>query len=97
MKIHGQPHRSIEADHTRRIARIVDQTFLPHQVAWRELETMEDAVEAIKVMRVRGAPLIGAPAGLGLFFAPVSYSHMTLPTKREGEIPFVDVALKTKR
>lgn len=69
MNIHGQPHRSIEADHTRRIARIVDQTFLPHQVAWRELETMEDAAEAIKVMRVRGAPLIGATAAFGLFFA----------------------------
>ena len=51
MKIHGQPHRSIETDHTRRIARIIDQTFLPHQVAWRELETMEDAAEAIQVMR----------------------------------------------
>ncbi|MCE2693921.1 MAG: hypothetical protein LW645_06590, partial [Verrucomicrobiaceae bacterium] len=69
MKIHGQPHRSIEADHPRRIARIVDQTFLPHQVAWRELETMEDAAEAIQVMRVRGAPLIGATAAFGLFFA----------------------------
>jgi methylthioribose-1-phosphate isomerase len=69
MKIHGQPHRSIETDHTRRIARIIDQTFLPHQVAWRELETMEDAAEAIQVMRVRGAPLIGATAAFGLFFA----------------------------
>jgi methylthioribose-1-phosphate isomerase len=69
MNIHGQPHRSIEADHANRIARIVDQTYLPHQVEWRDLQTMEDAAEAIQVMRVRGAPLIGATAGFGIFFA----------------------------
>ena len=69
MKIHGQPHRSIEADHATRTVRIIDQTFLPHQVQWRDLQTMEDAAEAIQVMRVRGAPLIGATAAFGLFFA----------------------------
>jgi methylthioribose-1-phosphate isomerase len=69
MNIHGQPHRSIEADHATQSARIIDQTFLPHQVEWRELRTVEDAAEAIQVMRVRGAPLIGATAAFGLFFA----------------------------
>lgn len=69
MNIHGQPRRSIESDHARRIARIIDQTLLPHQVEWRELETLDDAAEAIQVMRVRGAPLIGATAGFGMFFA----------------------------
>lgn len=69
MKIQGQPHRAIEADHSRRVARILDQTFLPHRVEWRDLETVEGAAEAIKVMRVRGAPLIGATAAFGLFFA----------------------------
>ncbi len=69
MNIHGQPHRSIEAEHATRSARIIDQTFLPHQVEWRELHTMEEAAESIRVMRVRGAPLIGATAAFGLFFA----------------------------
>lgn len=69
MKIQGQPHRSIEADLTHRTARILDQTFLPHQIEWRTLQTMEEAAEAIQVMRVRGAPLIGATAAYGLFFA----------------------------
>jgi methylthioribose-1-phosphate isomerase len=69
MNIHGQPHRSIEAAHASHTARIIDQTLLPHQVEWRELETLEDAAEAIQVMRVRGAPLIGATAGFGMFFA----------------------------
>lgn len=69
MNINGQRHRSIEADHARFTARIIDQTLLPHHVEWRELRTLEDAAEAIRVMRVRGAPLIGATAGFGLFFA----------------------------
>ena len=68
MKIQGQSHRSIEADHPRKIARIVDQTLLPHQVEWRELTTLDDVAEAITVMRVRGAPLIGATAAFGMFF-----------------------------
>ncbi|MFC5453535.1 S-methyl-5-thioribose-1-phosphate isomerase [Prosthecobacter fluviatilis] len=69
MNIHGKPHRSIEAEHATRTARIIDQTLLPHLVEWRELQTMEDAAEAIRVMRVRGAPLIGATAAFGLYFA----------------------------
>jgi methylthioribose-1-phosphate isomerase len=69
MRIQGQPHSSIEADHARRLARILDQTLLPHQVEWRDLETMDDIAEAIRAMRVRGAPLIGATAGFGLYFA----------------------------
>ncbi len=69
MTIQGQPHRSIEADHATQTVRILDQTFLPHQVVWRTLQTLEDAAEAIQVMRVRGAPLIGATAAYGLFLA----------------------------
>lgn len=69
MNIDGQAHCSIEADLERRTALIVDQTFLPHQVRWRELQTVADAAEAIQVMRVRGAPLIGATAAFGYAFA----------------------------
>jgi len=69
MNIQGQPHRSIEADPGAQTVRIIDQTFLPHQVEWRTLQKMEEAAEAIQVMRVRGAPLIGATAAYGLFFA----------------------------
>lgn len=69
MKIQGQPHRSIEVIPDTQTVRIIDQTLLPHGVEWRTLSTMLDAAEAIQVMRVRGAPLIGATAAFGLFFA----------------------------
>jgi len=48
---------------------IIDQTRLPHEFITRVLATPEDAAEAIAVMRVRGAPLIGATAAYGLALA----------------------------
>lgn len=69
MKIQGQHRRSIEALSDRRAARIIDQTVLPHQLAWLTLETMAEAAHAIRVMQVRGAPLIGATAAFGYAFA----------------------------
>jgi methylthioribose-1-phosphate isomerase len=48
---------------------IIDQTLLPHRLAFRTLRTLDDAAEAIAVMRVRGAPLIGATAAYGIALA----------------------------
>lgn len=69
MKIQGQSHRSIEVIPSTQTVRIIDQTLLPHVLEWRTLGTMAEAAEAIQVMRVRGAPLIGATAAYGMFFA----------------------------
>jgi len=49
--------------------RILDQTLLPFQVQYRTLVDWEGAAEAIKMMRVRGAPLIGAAAACGMALA----------------------------
>ena len=48
---------------------IIDQTLLPHVFEIRRLRSVEDAAEAIRTMRVRGAPLIGATAAYGLALA----------------------------
>lgn len=69
MKIDGQPHRSIEADLAGKTVRILDQTFLPHRVVWRRLQSAAEIAESIQAMRVRGAPLIGATAAFGYAFA----------------------------
>ena len=68
MRVDGTPYRSIWLDAGGTVA-IVDQTLLPFEFATRPLHTLEDAVEAIAVMRVRGAPLIGAAAAYGLCLA----------------------------
>ncbi len=45
---------------------ILDQTRLPKETAFVRLRTLADAAHAIRVMQVRGAPLIGATAAYGV-------------------------------
>jgi methylthioribose-1-phosphate isomerase len=46
--------------------RILDQTLLPEHEQYRDLESVEDVAEAIRALRVRGAPLIGIAAAMGV-------------------------------
>ncbi len=46
--------------------RILDQTRLPSEETYLTLRTVEDVAEAIRALRVRGAPLIGIAAAMGL-------------------------------
>jgi methylthioribose-1-phosphate isomerase len=48
---------------------VLDQTCLPGEVSYVRLATLEQAADAIRVMRVRGAPLIGATAAYGVALA----------------------------
>ncbi len=71
MRVQGIPTRTIrpvEEDGKNRVE-IIDQTRLPHEYVLRRLATQEEAAEAIRVMRVRGAPLIGATAAYGMALA----------------------------
>lgn len=52
--------------YTRGSLEILDQLQLPHKVTYDEINTSEDAWEAIHSMRVRGAPAIAIVAALGL-------------------------------
>ncbi len=67
MLISGTPTRTIRREQD--VVRIIDQTRLPHELRLRDLVTLSDAAEAISVMRVRGAPLIGATAAYGMALA----------------------------
>ena len=46
---------------------LIDQTLLPVEEVILELDKMEDIWEAIKKLRVRGAPAIGCAAGFGAY------------------------------
>jgi methylthioribose-1-phosphate isomerase len=48
------------------VLRILDQTLLPARVDTRVCQTAEEVWEAIRTLRVRGAPAIGAAAAFGL-------------------------------
>ncbi|MGH6959818.1 MAG: S-methyl-5-thioribose-1-phosphate isomerase [Dongiaceae bacterium] len=66
MQVDGVPYRTIWLSGDGRTVDIIDQTLLPHDFRIRRLETLEDAAQAIKIMQVRGAPLIGVTAAFGL-------------------------------
>jgi len=67
MRIEGKEYRTIWFENN--VVKIIDQTKLPHQFVIKELKTVNDAINAIKVMEVRGAPLIGGTAAYGLALA----------------------------
>ncbi len=68
MKIEGRSYRTIMATDAGTV-RVIDQSRLPFEFAFRELATAADAARAIRDMVVRGAPLIGATAAYGLALA----------------------------
>jgi methylthioribose-1-phosphate isomerase len=57
-----------------------DQTKLPLEQVTLKIETLEQMCEAIKVLRVRGAPLLGAAAAFGI--ALTAY-HSRAKTKKD--------------
>jgi methylthioribose-1-phosphate isomerase len=67
MKIQGKEYRTIWFENN--LVKIIDQTKLPHQFIIKDLGTVKDAVNAIKIMEVRGAPLIGGTAAYGIALA----------------------------
>jgi len=69
MRVNGRHHRSIWLADDGWSVEIIDQTRLPFEFVTVRLTTVEAAAEAIRTMRVRGAPLIGATAAYGLCLA----------------------------
>jgi methylthioribose-1-phosphate isomerase len=49
--------------------RLLDQTLLPAEERYLILDSVESVAEAIKTLRVRGAPLIGIAAAMGVALA----------------------------
>lgn len=73
MKIQSKHFRTIwlkEENHE--VISIIDQRYLPHEFVIEDLHTVNQVVEAIKEMHVRGAGLIGAAAGYGMYLAAIA-------------------------
>ena len=69
MNVNGQRYRTIWLAQDGRTVEIIDQTRFPHSFEVISLKTVEEAAHAIRVMQVRGAPLIGATAAYGVALA----------------------------
>ena len=79
MKIEGKEYRTIWFENN--IVKIIDQTKLPHKFIIKELKNINDAINAIKEMEVRGAPLIGATAAYGLVLSIIENSDLSFLNK----------------
>ena len=79
MRIAGKEYRTIWFENNN--LKIIDQTKLPHQFIIKDLKTVKDAINAIKVMEVRGAPLIGATAAYGLVLAIIENNDQSFLKK----------------
>ena len=53
------------------VVQLIDQRFLPHWFVIEEVRTIEQMATAIREMHVRGAGLIGASAGYGMYLAAI--------------------------
>jgi methylthioribose-1-phosphate isomerase len=73
-----------------------DQTKLPLQEVTLEIKTVEQMAEAIKVLRVRGAPLLGAAAGFGVAIAAYQ-SRAETPDQFYKEIEAAGNLIKSQR
>ncbi len=67
------PIKTIEWNADAQAARLVDQTLLPNELKYLDIQDIEAMWEAIKILRIRGAPAIGIAAAFGVYLG-VRYS-----------------------
>ena len=84
MRINGRALRTIWFEDDK--VKIIDQTKLPHQFIIKDLKTVKDAINAIKVMEVRGAPLIGGTAAYGIVLAIIEKNDLSFINQAAGDL-----------
>jgi methylthioribose-1-phosphate isomerase len=80
MKVNGIHYETIwlkPGDNS--VVQVIDQRFLPFKFIVADLTSVEDVFFAIRNMQVRGAPLIGATAAMGLYLALLNYDENSDP------------------
>lgn len=55
--------------------RIIDQTKLPEQFVYLDIDRIEDLAEAIRNLRIRGAPAIGIAGAMGVALAAFQHEN----------------------
>ena len=84
MKIEGKSYKTIWFENN--YVKIIDQTKLPHRFIIKDLKTVKEAINAIKTMEVRGAPLIGATAAYGLVLSIIENNDLSYLKKSSEEL-----------
>jgi len=84
MKIQGKDYKTIWFENN--IVKIIDQTKLPHQFVIKDLRTVKDSINAIRIMEVRGAPLIGVTAAYGLVLSLIEKNDLSYLKKSSEDL-----------
>src|SRR5436190_23911156 len=72
MKVSGKHFRTIWLNPANeRVVQLIDQRFLPQRFVIEDVTTVAQMANAIRDMHVRGAGLIGASAGYGMYLAAI--------------------------
>ena len=70
MNVGGKHFRTVwRKPGNERVVQLIDQRFLPHDLVIEDVCSVEQMATAIREMHVRGAGLIGASAGYGMYLA----------------------------
>ncbi len=80
MKVDGRDIRTIWLDKHEKIVKIIDQRKLPHEFVIVDLKTVDDAINAITNMYVRGAPLIGVTGAYAVYLAALNAPNDQIDT-----------------
>lgn len=76
--------------------KLVDQTRLPLEFKYIYIDNIEDLWQAIKVMKVRGAPALGAAAALGVYLG-IKDCKVSQVTKLKDEVDKVSKYIGSSR
>jgi methylthioribose-1-phosphate isomerase len=98
VKVDGQQFRTIwlKPD-DERVVQLIDQRFLPHRFVIEEVRTVEQMATAIREMHVRGAGLIGASAGYGMYLAAIEAADRPAAGAVDEQLASAAIHLKTTR
>ena len=69
MLVEGKHYKTIWPNKALTGVTIIDQTYLPFEFKLSDLTSLDEVVQAIRFMRVRGAPLIGVTGAYGIAIA----------------------------
>ena len=95
MNVHGKHYRTIwlrAGDE--RVVEIIDQRALPHRFVIEQIDSVEKMAAAILEMHVRGAGLIGASAGYGMYLAALAI--FSKAHKRNSDTRLAEAAMLLK-
>ena len=91
MNIQGKHTRTIWLNpQDKTVVQVIDQRFLPFEFVIEDLKTVDEVAVCIKEMHIRGAGLIGATAGYGVYIAALQAAREGLAVGSQAYFERID-------